>query len=49
MKKVLVVTILAVSLIYISGCKSINVGASGQIGPAQGSGSVSIPLPEKTK
>jgi|GEM_PF-6361185 len=42
------VSLLAVVMIFLSGCKSIHVGGSGQVGSVKTSGDVSVPLP-KTK
>mgnify|MGYP001570509442 CR=1 FL=1 len=36
-------------LISFLGCKSINVGGSGQIGGVYGGGGVTIPVPPQTK
>lgn len=41
-----IIIIVIVSLISVCGCKSINVGGSGQIGGVIGGGGVSIPIPK---
>ncbi|MEW6075916.1 MAG: hypothetical protein AB1530_06415 [Candidatus Omnitrophota bacterium] len=49
MKKGMVAVLLfAAVVIFLSGCKSVRVGATGQVGSVKTSGDVSVPLP-KTK
>lgn len=49
MKNVRVFLILVFVLALLSGCRSINVGGSGQIGTVTGGGSVNIPVPQATQ
>ncbi|MCX5713540.1 MAG: hypothetical protein NT033_01755 [Candidatus Omnitrophica bacterium] len=45
MRSILALFILALALTSFVGCRSINVGANGQIGTVTGGGSVNIPIP----
>ena len=47
MKGIAITVLVYVALIFICGCKSINVGGSGQVGTVTGGGSVNIPVPNK--
>ncbi|MFC1709450.1 hypothetical protein ACFL2J_05305 [Candidatus Omnitrophota bacterium] len=42
--KQLIIILVLIALICLNGCKSINVGGTGQIGGVTGSGHVSIPV-----
>jgi len=46
-KKKSMVAIMLISILCISGCRSISVGGSGKIGDMSGSGQVNIPIPKQ--
>jgi len=49
MAKSLKLIIFLVILFGFTGCKSIRVGGSGQVGSVHGGGGADIPIPNKTK
>ncbi len=44
--KIFIILLIAISYVFICGCRSIHVGGSGEVGGAHGSGEVSIPIPK---
>ncbi len=46
MKDILVAIYLSIFLVALSGCRTINVGGSGNVGGIYGSGGVTIPVPK---
>lgn len=40
----IVLVLVIIALLCISGCKSVNLGGTGQVGSVTGSGQVSIPV-----
>jgi hypothetical protein len=43
-EEIFVIAIVLIALFCFHGCRSINVGGTGQIGTVTGSGSVNIPV-----
>lgn len=46
MNKFAALILLTLVFVYICGCRSINVGGSGEIGTVHGGGAVNIPIPK---
>lgn len=42
-----ITALIFISLVFISGCRSIYVGGSGKLGDVHGTGEVHVPIPEK--
>ena len=47
MKRNLIISAILIFLTGLYGCKSIRVGGAGKVGGVTGSGSVTVPIPER--